>query len=315
MKKIISVFLVIIVIFLYGCAGKETAQSDTDNTAREALSDYTESDTGKTSPDNEYNENENTEEAPSKDYTGYWGHTVYPDDNYVIIYEQQGDIISFVAEALKANGSRIATVRQENINIGSGKATFEFIDSFLNKGVCNLQLIDDTLTLKFNVTGGYQGGWCIDAGNGSYKKIKELSEVDGFNKEDYTIINPDDISENGNAAKNEKHYTESSHSDFMGVWYYTCYSDPQNADDFERIEIVPYGENKAKVLWNDGTFDIFEFISGTEGIGSYGSISKALYCIDRREGVEHFNVTPAKGGDIFQSGAGGYRVVPDYYKK
>ena len=95
-------------------------------------------------------------------------------------------------------------------------------------------------------------------------------------------------------------------SKFMGVWYYTGYSDPQYAEDFKKIEIVPYGENQAKVLWADGTEDIFEITSENEGIGAYGEIGKARYCIDNEDGAEHFNVVDVEDGPIFQPRAGGY---------
>lgn len=103
-------------------------------------------------------------------------------------------------------------------------------------------------------------------------------------------------------------------SNFMGEWYYTIYSDPQYKEDFHKIEIVPYEDNKAKVIWSDGTSDIIEFVSENEAIGAYGEISKARYVVKPIDGVEHFNVDVADGGPIFQMGAGGYRVVPDLYK-
>ena len=103
-------------------------------------------------------------------------------------------------------------------------------------------------------------------------------------------------------------------SKFMGVWYYTAYSDPQYAEDFEKIEIVPYGETQAKVSWSDGRENIFEVISENEGVGAYGELEKAQYYVDDENGAEHFNVTVAEGGPIFQSGAGGYRTVPSIYE-
>lgn len=114
----------------------------------------------------------------------------------------------------------------------------------------------------------------------------------------------------GAAEQNKEHIG----SKFMGVWYYTNYSSPDYADDFEKIEIVPCGEDKAKVLWADGTEDIFEIISENEGIGAYGEIGKARYCIDNEDGAEHFNVVDLEDGPIFQPGAGGYRVVPSIYE-
>ena len=306
MKKIILVFLVIVLFFLYGCTDKDTMQPDADYTTE--VTYYYE--IKKFNEDKRKKNEHNMEKALAKDYTGYWAHTVYPEDYYVIIYEQQGAAISFWATAYKLDGIQSVNVRQENVYIDSDTASFGFIDSFSNKGIGSLKLSDDTITLMFFASGSRYGDYCIDAGNGSYKKIKELSEIDGFNKKDYTVINPDDILKESN-----NHYTNDSHSNFMGVWYYTQSSDPQFAYKFLKIKVIPYGKNKAKVLWADGKSDVFEFTSETEGIGTFGSISKAKYYIDKEEGAEHFNVTVATGGEIFQPGVGGYRVIPDYYKK
>lgn len=103
-------------------------------------------------------------------------------------------------------------------------------------------------------------------------------------------------------------------SRFMGTWYYTIYSSPNYADDFEKIEIVPYGKNQAKVLWADDTEDIFEITSENEGIGTYKEIEKARYSVGNEDGEERFNVTAAYDGQSFQPGIGGYRTIPDRYK-
>ena len=136
----------------------------------------------------------------------------------------------------------------------------------------------------------------------------------GCNKADIGKNDANNNSEQNTISGAAEQNKENIGSKFMGVWYYTNYSSPDYADDFEKIEIVPCGEDKAKVLWADGTEDIFEIISENEGIGTYGEIEKARYCIDNEDGAEHFNVTEAETGPIFQPGVGGYRTLPSGYK-
>ena len=72
---------------------------------------------------------------------------------------------------------------------------------------------------------------------------------------------------------------------------------------------------RQKYYGADGTEDIFEIISENEGIGAYGEIEKARYCIDYEDGAEHFNVMPTENGQIFEPGEGGYRAVPSIYEQ
>ena len=164
MKKIISIVIVSIMLCLCGCSNG-TSQPGNGGPAGEPI---------------------------KGDYLGYWEHTEYPDSYSVVVYEQTRDSLGFVVLADRVNASgmvmQMASVRQENVKAGSGDTHFKFRDSFGNSGLCRLQLTSDQLTFTFNVTGGYQGNWCIDAGNGSYKKTKELSELDWFNKDDYELI-------------------------------------------------------------------------------------------------------------------------------
>lgn len=136
----------------------------------------------------------------------------------------------------------------------------------------------------------------------------------GCNKADIGENTPNDNSEQSVVSDSVEQKKEHIGSKFMGIWYYTIYSSPDYAEDFEKIEIVPYSETQAKVLWADGTEDVFEIISENEGIGAYGEIEKARYCIDYEDGAEHFNVMDVEDGPIFQPGAGGYRVVPSIYE-
>lgn len=164
MKKFISVALIGMILCLCGCS-TGISQSGTSGPAGEPI---------------------------KGDYLGFWEHTEYPDSYSVVVYEQTKDSLGFVVRADRTNASgmvmQMASVRQENVKAGSGDTHFKFRDSFGNSGTCRLQLTSDQLTLTFNVIGGYQGNWCIDAGNGTYRKTKELSELDWFNKDEYELI-------------------------------------------------------------------------------------------------------------------------------
>lgn len=107
------------------------------------------------------------------DYTGYWEHTEYPDVYSVIVYEQSNDSLGFVVIADRLNSSgmvmQTASVRKENVKFNQGEAHFSYRDSFGNSGLCYLKMSSNELTFSFGIIGGYQGNWCIDAANGSYK--------------------------------------------------------------------------------------------------------------------------------------------------
>ena len=132
-----------------------------------------------------------TAEAPEKkspeNRIGFWSHTEYPDAFCVFVYENNGDTVSFVAEASRygANGniSQITYIRQEAVTLRDGVGAFDFTDTFGNSGTGTVTLKDGKLSLSFTLSGEMQGMWCIDRAAGSYTKTKELSE---------TVFNPDD---------------------------------------------------------------------------------------------------------------------------
>lgn len=191
MKKIMSIALIAIMMCLCGCSAG-TSQSGGSGLAGEPI---------------------------KGDYLGYWEHTEYPDSYSVVVYEQTKDSLGFVVQAARTNTSgmvmQMASVRQENVKAGSGDTHFKFRDSFGNSGTGRLQLTSDQLTFTFNVIGGYQGNWCIDAGNGSYRKTKELSELDWFNKDDYELIDfNEEIDYEKWGLKNAKPVEDKSY-----VWY------------------------------------------------------------------------------------------------
>lgn len=120
----------------------------------------------------------------------------------------------------------------------------------------------------------------------------------------------------GNSEEYVADDTASEYSAFFGTWYFTNYSTP-SYDDFKPIEIREYGENQAIVDWGDGRTNVIEFISENEARGPYlDNIGDVKYYVKiDYYGREYFNVEPMPGGRIFQPGAGGYRTVPEYFKK
>ncbi len=132
---------------------------------------------------NEYNIS--TKQTPSKcEYTGLWTHTQSPDTYSLVIFEQQNNKISFEITAIKGDGAQIATAQVTNVELINGNGTFEFVDSFDNRGKGEIIISDDTITLTYPANIVYQGNWCIDSGAGNYKKTKELSEIDWTNTDD-----------------------------------------------------------------------------------------------------------------------------------
>lgn len=164
LRRIVSIFSICIIVCLCGC---------TINVLEEEPSIVSQT----------YSEGE---------YTGLWTHTEYPDSYSIVIFEQQGDEISFEVTAIRGNGLQIATSKATNVKLASGKGKFRFVDSFENAGTGEIDISDDELVLKYSTDEPYKGNWCIDAGEGSYVKSKKLSEIDWTN-EDVTLNDTDTI--------------------------------------------------------------------------------------------------------------------------
>lgn len=169
MRKVLLLILIFCTLVLYGCQYTDSySQSETD-----------------------ISNNITTQTYSDGDYTGLWTHIEYPDAYSLIIFDRQDNKISFEITAVRGNGAQIATAQVADVELIDGKGTFEFTDSFDNSGNGKIAIIGDTLSLEYNTNEPYQGNWCIDAGQGSYKKTKELSEVDWFNTKNSEIVNSD----------------------------------------------------------------------------------------------------------------------------
>lgn len=164
MKKIISILLVsFLLVSVCGCQNENIT-----------------SQTGTGSTNQSYSEGE---------YTGLWTHTEYPDPYSIVVFNQQGDKISLEMTAVRGNGAQIATSQVADVQLVNGQGTFRFVDSFGNSGRCEISISNDVLSLKYDTDQPYQGNWCVDAGEGSYTKSKELSEINWKNENDTSFNN------------------------------------------------------------------------------------------------------------------------------
>lgn len=128
-------------------------------------------------------------EQYSGDLTGVWVNPDYPDNYSVIVYAQQGNRISMFIEAVKGYGSALAQANVENVEVKDGKAVFRFTDSFGYTGTGTMIFSGDTMTVSYSNLQGNQW-WSIEAGgNMTYKKTKNMSEIDfsWFDRNDYNF--------------------------------------------------------------------------------------------------------------------------------
>ena len=163
MKRLLSIILIFCMVWLCGCQNaNDSSQTGTSGT---------------------------TQTFSEGEYTGLWVHTEYPDPYSVVVFDQQGDKISLEITAVRGNGAQIATCQVADIQLENGEGTFEFADSFGNSGKCEITISHDILSLKYDTNEPYQGNWCIDAGEGKYSKIKELSEMPDYApQDDYSFV-------------------------------------------------------------------------------------------------------------------------------
>lgn len=156
MKRIISIVLVCVLLCICGCS---------ENSGEGIIGD---------------------------NYTGLWTHSEYPDSYSVVVYEQTKNTISFVAiaERFSAGGLLAQTnyVRAENITFESGNTLFAYRDCEGTIGDCNISVSNGEMNVNFRVLGDYQGNYSMDFANGSYKKERELFELDWFDENNYELV-------------------------------------------------------------------------------------------------------------------------------
>lgn len=92
------------------------------------------------------------------------------------------------------------------------------------------------------------------------------------------------------------------YKDHLGTWYFTQYSDPQPSD-YKPLTITDKGDNKAEILWDDGSREQITFISDDVARGDTSNLD---YCAvevpsglsEQRKNVPVVNIydfTPIKG--------------------
>ena len=185
MRKI--AFLLVICVFVLGGCSTNDVNTTTENNTEQY-----------------YNENNSNQSAlTDEDKTsvvGLWKHSEYPNAYSIRINSIDGRIMNLTIEAIKGNYSQIATAEIDDAYFNNNKTKFAFVDSFNNSGLCEIKIIGDEMKVSYEINTPYQGGWCIDAGAGTYKK----SESESSN---YHIGNGDNT-ESGDAE--EKIYSPES---------------------------------------------------------------------------------------------------------
>lgn len=167
MRKIV-LLLVICVFVLCGCSTNDVNTTTENNTEQ-----Y-------------YNENNSTQSAVTDEdetsVVGLWKHSEYPNAYSIRINSLDGRIMNLTIEAVKGNYSQIATAEIDDAYFNNNKTKFAFVDSFNNSGLCEIKIIGDEMTVSYERNTPYQGGWCIDAGAGTYKKAEATAGMSNYEK-------------------------------------------------------------------------------------------------------------------------------------
>lgn len=186
-----------------------------------------------------------------KDITGLYTHSEYPDLYSAVIYNQDGDTVSIAVKATRTNNMgmllQTATTRKDLLMLSSNETTFDYTDSCGNTGICHFIVNENDIFLGFSANEPYQGGFCVDAANGTFTKVQELSEIVDFNVDDYGAEDIADTPLNRNnqqSAKKTNHGKEIDAFDFID---YTVY--------YQMLGNESYNEDISLVFAGDGTFE------------------------------------------------------------
>lgn len=185
-----------------------------------------------------------------KDITGLYTHSEYPDLYSAVIYNQDGDTVSIAVKATRTNNMgmlmQTATTRKDLLMLSSNETTFDYTDSCGNTGICHFIVNENDIFLGFTANEPYQGGFCVDAANGTFVKVQELSEIVDFNIDDYGAEDIADTPLNRNnqqSAKKSNHGKEIDAFDFID---YTVYYQTLGDSYDEQISIN---------FWSGNTFE------------------------------------------------------------
>ncbi len=117
-------------------------------------------------------------EVTSKDETnivGLWKHTEYPNAYSITVDSLEGTNMSITMQAARANYAQLAIAGADDVYFENNKAKFAYEDTFNNTGICEIEIIGDEMTVTYKTNTPYKGGWCVDAGAGTYKKSQSAS--------------------------------------------------------------------------------------------------------------------------------------------
>ena len=109
--------------------------------------------------------------AQNTSVTGAWKHINYP-NNYGIDIEAVNGKLNISITALQGeNAFRIVEADANGVELENNIAVFEIEDSFGNTGKCKLEFVNDEMRVSYEINTPYKGGWCVDAGEGTYKQV------------------------------------------------------------------------------------------------------------------------------------------------
>lgn len=224
MRKIIFV-VIMCVLCLCGC-NNDNIRSTENKTSLSVADNTKKSTTGETS------------------IVGVWKHSEYPNAYSINIKSIDGRNIKLAIEAIKGNGSQIATAEIDNAYFINNLTRFNFEDSFGNTGICEIKIIDNEMHVSYETT-SHKGGWCIDAGEGIYIKDDNFS------------ANSDNNDESVHSDKNEQMLSADTYFDsgkYVKVMGYGYDGDVYDKDIYYQFD------------WTEDS----EFVYGNYNDKSYG---------------------------------------------
>ena len=185
-----------------------------------------------------------------KDITGLYTHSEYPDLYSVVIYNQDGDNVSIAVKATRTNNvgmlMQTATTRKDLLMLSSNETTFDYTDSCGNTGICHFIVNENDIFLGFTAKEPYQGGFCVDAANGTFVKVQELSEIVDFNIDDY---GPEDVADTPLNRDSQKNIKNSNHGKELDAFDFIDYT------EYYATIGENYDEEMSIEFWSGNAFD------------------------------------------------------------
>lgn len=130
-------------------------------------------------------------DAGSTDYIGCWGSDRISE---FVIYEQEGQTISFIVVSYNSTGTKVAASVVRNVELHNGSGSFKFADSWGNTGHGTISFSGDKMEL--NIVSDYtnNSNWAVDQASGRYTKFTDVIDqgvLDSFYEEGVANNPPD----------------------------------------------------------------------------------------------------------------------------